>query len=285
MICDSCGRDVIPGPWCTACGEALDGPSEWPAAPPASPPMSSSASAAAPPPSSPVGTGPASAGWVRPGPPPPPLPAPPGAPLAGPSAPTGSPVTVCQQCGAIPVASASFRSVLGVILLFWVRTTTGTWCRDCGRSIGRSEQNRTLLTGWWGVISGVVNVVNVLANASLLLRFGRLGAPTGGAQASRLEPGRPALLRPGALVLLVGAVLVGGLVVVGSRQPPFGVEVGDCYEIQRGGRIRSVDCTERHDGRVVGLTRNTGECPDTADLVLQDRDDEGRLVLCLSERP
>jgi tetratricopeptide (TPR) repeat protein len=75
--------------------------------------------------------------------------------------------------------------------------------------------NRTLWTGWWGIISFFFNIGYALGNAAALLRLGTLKKPRGGF--GTLDPGRPMLLRSGVLVLAV-FVAIGTSIAVSSNK-------------------------------------------------------------------
>jgi hypothetical protein len=178
----------------------------------------------------------------------------------------------------------TFRQNVGMLLAFRVRTVGGRLCRECGRSTGRSLQNRTLLTGWWGIISFFFNCFAVLANAAALVQVGRLAAPVGGDPPRRLAPGRPVLLRAGILVpLAVGLLVVAVFAYDASRGPSVGgLAKGDCVVFTADEGLDRVGCNRSHDGKVLAVANSAGECPPATDSVygLDARRDR---VICIEE--
>ena len=69
-----------------------------------------------------------------------------------------------------------------------LKSNDGTFCRDCAQSLGRERQSLTLLTGWWGYISVIVNWGAVGRNVIGLRRAAKLGEPVGGNPSLRLAP-------------------------------------------------------------------------------------------------
>jgi hypothetical protein len=83
----------------------------------------------------------------------------------------------CVMCGSHPAVMVKFehqRAWLFAANLWW---TEARLCRDCGRALGRSSQNRTLWTGWWGLLAFFRNLGVVATNAVALVRVSRLSAP------------------------------------------------------------------------------------------------------------
>jgi hypothetical protein len=192
--------------------------------------------------------------------------------------PGGAPGT-CQVCGAAPAVSSTFRHETGAVLVRFRRRQDGEFCRDCGRAIGRSFQNRTLLTGWWGLISLVTNLYSVAANAAALIKLRGLGAPQGGDPGARREPGRPVFLRVGVIVpLLIVAVVV--FVVVRTPSRVNGLEAGDCFSMV-GSRVDRVSCSAPNEGKVVAVADDEDACPASADQVLVPSGSRGGPVLCV----
>ena len=177
-----------------------------------------------------------------------------------------------------------------------MRTIDGTFCRNCGLSLGRTLANRSLWTGWWGMISFVVNIGYVLGNAGTLLRIGTLAKPRGGF--GTMDPGRPMLLRSGALVLAaIVAIGVGGA--ASSSKPDHtysnggyvapvtpadtssgldtgpsslqngGWQLGACVSVS-GSTAHPVPCTDPHEGIVLMRTAYAANCPPQTDGTVVD---------------
>jgi hypothetical protein len=203
----------------------------------------------------------------------------------------------CQHCGAGPAAHATFRQNTGMLFGRTAQAIDGTFCRSCGLALGRVMANRTLWTGWWGIISCFVNIGYVVANAGRLLKHGTLGKPRGGQ--GTLDPGRPMLLRSGVLVL-VALICVGVAIADSSSSnssassdsgydsdydsggyiPPVDVDdvpsvpqsvtpppppaptwqAGACVSVT-GDIAEPVPCTDAHQGTVLTVAADESACP------------------------
>lgn len=121
----------------------------------------------------------------------------------------------CQSCRATPTAEVTLRQETGKVFWRTRRLIEGRFCRDCGISLFREMQNRTLITGWWGLISFFVNWATVARNIVAANRLQRLLAPTsepGEALSARLNPGKPLFQRGGVWVAAVVMVVLGAIV-------------------------------------------------------------------------
>ena len=125
----------------------------------------------------------------------------------------------CELCGSGPAEPIVLRHETGKIIWRTRRRLEGTFCRDCGLALFRSTQNRTLITGWWGVLSFFVNIGSVLGNTAVWWKLRDLAAPRRDPAVvsyleSPLDPGKPVFRRAGvwvaALVLLFVASAVAG---------------------------------------------------------------------------
>lgn len=204
---------------------------------------------------------------------------------------------LCQNCGAGPARHATFHQNTGMLFSRSMRTLDGTFCRSCGLALGRVTANRSLWTGWWGVISFFVNIGYVLGNAGTLIRHGTLGTPRGGQ--GTLDPGRPMLLRSGVFVLAAIVAIGIGLVNSSSQHstasdsssgyeapnyvaptedlsssptsppvitaPPVATwQMGACVSVS-GVTAEPVPCSDPHEGTVVSVTSNEAACPPATD--------------------
>ena len=106
------------------------------------------------------------------------------------TAPNPAPVgAVCRLCGSQPAVAATFVQSTGMGLLWRKQTFDGPFCHLCGTATFRDRMNRTLLTGWWGVISFFANFIFVGANLSAFRAVSRLGS----AHPTSLSDGRQPL--------------------------------------------------------------------------------------------
>ncbi len=203
-------------------------------------------------------------------------------------------VLACRLCGSAPAAQGRFRRVQGLVVLMRWASVEGPFCRDCGLALFRHMTAKTLLQGWWGLLSVFASVVAVLDNLMVRRRFARLATPARhpdapAPNARPLRPGRPLTRRPASLtaavpILLVVAVL---MVVVGSRGGDRDDNVGRCVRVAASGaggagEVLFVDCSGSHDGRIVGEMYDAGgptTCPSSTDTTVRRPDD--KLLLCI----
>jgi hypothetical protein len=87
--------------------------------------------------------------------------------------------TPCIQCGLIPTAVLPIRRHVGMVLVQQFVKLEQPLCRDHGRAVAKAFQRKTLLQGWWGVVSVFVNVFVVVRNTMVLRAYGKLDAPRG----------------------------------------------------------------------------------------------------------
>ena len=115
-------------------------------------------------------------------------------------------VLLCRVCACGPAAKATFRGHRGMILLMQFRSVEGPFCRDCGVAAFRQMSADTMWQGWWGVASFFITPVVLLINLFPRNRVTALAPPQPnpwGTSRRPLSPGRPLMLRPGALVGLI----------------------------------------------------------------------------------
>jgi hypothetical protein len=119
----------------------------------------------------------------------------------------------CRFCGYSPACEVTLRQEIGMMLVRRRRWLTGFFCRDCGIAMFRETTNRTLLTGWWGVLSFFTNLLTLAANLDARRRLGQLSAPKPNPAVAAWLPapipaGRPVFLRAGIWVSSVVLTLV-----------------------------------------------------------------------------
>ena len=109
--------------------------------------------------------------------------------------------TGCQVCSAGPALDVHLRGYQGVLLVMRILIIKGRFCRDCGRATFRTVQERTMLVGWWGWFSLIINTSDVGWNAVVSRKIAALGEPTG--RVSQAKPPVPSVFRgPGLPVTL-----------------------------------------------------------------------------------
>ncbi len=111
-----------------------------------------------------------------------------------------------------------------MIVLMTFRRAEGPFCRDCGLATFRQMTADSLIQGWWGYASSVINTFTVLIN---LVRRGKVAdleaprPPMDGRPYRRpLDPGPALFARPtaiiGAALPLVGVLLIVLLIAIGA---------------------------------------------------------------------
>lgn len=134
----------------------------------------------------------------------------PSARRAGPEAPYAAPEQLaCQMCGGSPAAEMAIRHHQGLIIFMLFRKRKGHFCRTCGTALLRKHTALTLWQGWWHPLSALLfNPVTLLLNRRVHSKIEDLPGPGPDPFASRLAPGKPLFLRPGALFGLLPAAFV-----------------------------------------------------------------------------
>ena len=188
----------------------------------------------------------------------------------------------CEQCGNWPARPVTFRRVTGFLLAFRVHEQKLTACRSCGLAIGRATQSKTLITGWWGILSFICNILAIFRNGVNLVRVGRLDPPIGGS-GTPLDAGRSAFLRSGMLVvvLLLGAWIF----VANNADGPASWSEGNCvrYSFDGGGQeiVEPVHCDNANDGLIVATVISEDRCPRETDGLVEV--DGSAMLYCIDE--
>jgi hypothetical protein len=185
------------------------------------------------------------------------------------------------MCGSSPAADVTLRQETGKILLRTRRQIGGPMCRSCGLAVFREMTNKTLMTGWWGVISFFTNIATIVRNVGARNRLLALAPPivpssaaAGAPAAEPLDPNPPLTRRPGIWVA-IGLFLVIGVLV--ARDASDGTSstadlAGRCVLLRSGDELDSfVDCGKRHDGAVVLVTTSDVLCPSSADISFKNK--------------
>lgn len=196
----------------------------------------------------------------------------------------------CQMCGYHPAREFRFQYQRAWVLAASVWSTEARVCRDCALALGRSSQNRTLWTGWFGLIAFFRNLAIVATNAKGLWSAGRLAAPR--ARPGEiftpfirpLPPGKSVWARSGVWVVVVAVILLGGLGAgtetertTPASRPPFTISdapplpttrptsrgatwrVGSC--VSRGTWVSPVPCSQPNGGEIIGRASSPAGCP------------------------
>jgi len=185
----------------------------------------------------------------------------------------------CSICGHGPAASLSFEYQEGFLFSRRRISQRSRLCRDCGRAVGRSHQERTLRRGFWGPTLFVSNVGVVVRNARTLRRAESLARPArvpgaAGPLDEPMSPGSPMVCRAGFWVLpviigLVACIWAGvGVGDPGAAATERHLSPGSCLVGLH--TVTAVPCTEAHDAVIVARADLPSKCPDVAQAYLED---------------
>jgi hypothetical protein len=183
----------------------------------------------------------------------------------------------CSRCGWSEASEVEFRQQAA----WFIHSNLDVYgpvslCRDCGLGIGRSYQNRTLWSGWWGLRSFGRNTKIVWENAQNLRVVAEL-EPVGRDPSVEtlvrrpMTPGGSVFTRAGFWSVLATVVLVAGTIGVvaaragdsaSSRLPQATWTVGAC--VDGGAAVAPVSCEGPHVGRIIVEVTRADQCPPTA---------------------
>lgn len=189
----------------------------------------------------------------------------------------------CMLCGSSPAARFIFDHQTAYIIRANLSSTDACFCRNCALSYGRARQNRTLWTGWWGVLSFFRNLAIVYRNARMLRKAARLTAPKAAsepllvARSTPLDPGRPILKRSGVWATTASVLIVAGAMTANSSPSSTdGIytpapetigewRAGNCVSMVSGGSVVPLtSCAGSHFGKIVLVTTTASACPSSA---------------------
>lgn len=176
--------------------------------------------------------------------------------------PTG---TACRACSAEDGVLYGFATVTGMVFRYRVEEFRGIWCPSCAQSVGRRAQSRTMLRGWFGLISAVVNVGTIVKNSTGLWRARSLSAGRSATlhNPATLDSGKPVFLRPGmagAVAVLAWLAWVTFAIATDATTEIDDLLVGDCLANPGYGlveRVETIDCSQPHDLEVFTIARVT----------------------------
>ena len=177
-----------------------------------------------------------------------------------------------------------------MVVMFQMETYRGRHCRDCGIARFRETTNSTLIAGWWGVISFVVNWVflamNVAARRKVSALPGPLRAPN---TPSPLPLGRLITRRLGIWVPvgMVGLLVVGAVFAEDPKTDGF-LDVTRteqllqrCVEVVDD-EVGEVGCDGPNDGWVSAVVDDEFDCPATSVWSFSFEGVSGPDVVCVS---
>lgn len=194
----------------------------------------------------------------------------------------------CILCGSGPAAAFTFSHQVAFLIASRATGLEGRLCRNCAQGFGRSKQNRTLWTGWWGFPAVFVNLAHVGRNAGQLVKARRLDAPHRDPDVvaplpGPVPPGRSVFARTGvwAVALLLVVLAASGaadtaqpdtqFASVPSAPPSIDWKITACVDENSGtGLVYPVTCDEPHIGVVVAQARSQYACPSSTDATVGD---------------
>jgi hypothetical protein len=190
----------------------------------------------------------------------------------------------CRVCGGQPAFTGSFMQNIGMIFLRSRVVSAGPYCRDCGLHDGRSAQLKTLITGWWGIISFFFNIGGIVGNARGLSTLRSLPEPQGGDATRRLDPGKPLFLRPALWAMVAVVVLLAAFVLYPRPHKPVSAlatsKVGQCIAYQGNDDSPITSCAAAHDGKIVAAVTSIYDCPRSSNTKVKIPGDE---YFCVDE--
>jgi hypothetical protein len=84
----------------------------------------------------------------------------------------------CELCGRTPARQLVIRRHVGMLLVQKFFKIKPTLCRECGTKTVLEWTGRTLVQGWWGIISFFIsNPFTILMNLVALVQAKRLPPP------------------------------------------------------------------------------------------------------------
>lgn len=87
------------------------------------------------------------------------------------------PSLVCRVCGGAPAVRATFRGVVGAVIMHTIWTATGPFCRDCGLEACRRQTTKTLTGGWFSVGAIICTPIFLTMNVVARRKVDALPAP------------------------------------------------------------------------------------------------------------
>jgi hypothetical protein len=104
---------------------------------------------------------------------------------------------ICQSCGIeAPTQKVFFMQHIGAVVMFFHKRIGGAFCRDCVKKYFAEYTLKTLVLGWWGVISVFATPFVLLNNVINRLRAWSLAPVPPGAAVPELTEAAIQRLQP-----------------------------------------------------------------------------------------
>jgi hypothetical protein len=88
-----------------------------------------------------------------------------------------APSEACQFCGRQPAIKIKLRRHVGMVILQKFYKFEGFVCKEHGQELAKSFLGKTLIQGWWGVISFFVNIFAVITDVIAVTKLSGLASP------------------------------------------------------------------------------------------------------------
>ncbi|MDP9330019.1 MAG: hypothetical protein M3P11_05190 [Actinomycetota bacterium] len=83
----------------------------------------------------------------------------------------------CQICGRAPAQQFKIRRHVGMLFLQRFVRLNAPLCRDHAIELSKEYLKKTLVQGWWGVVSFFVNWIDVAVDLSALSKAKKMAPP------------------------------------------------------------------------------------------------------------
>jgi hypothetical protein len=207
-------------------------------------------------------------------------------PILGPV--TGEAIGVgCCVCGRAPAVPIDITRVTGMLYVARRWKIEGPHCRDCGLAQVHDVLGHNLAAGWWGYLSLFFTLGSFVGLRRARGRLRALAPPYGQPLAPPLPPAKRLWRRPGPYIagawVLVVLIVIPALVL--APDPVGAGRIGQCAVVAGSGQEvdEVVDCDDPvtpHDGRVVGVGHDLGDCPAGSEGAIPE-DDGDDILLCV----
>ena len=120
----------------------------------------------------------------------------------------------CVVCSRVPALALPLRRELGLVFVRQTTRSKALLCREHGAKQARRFLLRTLVTGWWGVISFFMNFVAIGTDVAAWRKYNQLLSPQGVAVINPNALAEPRAFGGRRTQLIILATVVGFVVVV-----------------------------------------------------------------------
>ncbi|WP_433002147.1 LppU/SCO3897 family protein [Kribbella sp. CA-294648] len=196
----------------------------------------------------------------------------------------------CRFCGGVPAVDATVRGHQGFVIVMRFLKLQGPFCKTCGVATTRDMTGKSMVQGWWGIGSLIINPITMLMNLVTFSKFRNLPEPAPGAPGRPMNPGKPLFKRPVALGLLI-PIAVFGLIVFSNLNKASSADVGSCvYNKGTSAKpnVKVVDCTSSDAkykvvGKIPGVA-DSSACARYEESTVSYTDERGssKYTLCLA---